>query len=81
LKTRILLGVLASVVIGVVITLISGLIQTPMTHLGVDVEYWGIPLSWITYVIPTRFRHIDWLNFIADLAFWAVIASVVIMTV
>jgi hypothetical protein len=51
-----------------------------MTHLGVDVEYWGVPLSWITYVIPTRFRHVDWLNFIADLAFWAVIASLVTMS-
>jgi hypothetical protein len=52
-----------------------------MAHLGVDVVYWGIPLMWITRVIPTHFQHIVWLNLIADLAFWIAIASVVSMSV
>jgi Tfp pilus assembly protein PilN len=43
-KKRLWLSLLASVVVGIAITLISGLVQTPMAQLGVDVVYWGIPL-------------------------------------
>ena len=67
MNKRILLSLLASVVIGTAITLISGLTQTPMAHLGVDVVYWGIPLSWTMRVILTSFQSIDFLNLIADL--------------
>lgn len=77
MNSRILLGLLVSVVVGVVITLISGLIQTPMGHLGIDVVYWGIPLPWTMRVIPTQFQSIDWFNLAADLVFWVVITSVV----
>jgi hypothetical protein len=80
MNARILLGLVASVAVGAAITLISGLIQTPMGHLGVDVVYWGIPLPWTMRVIPTRFQSIDWLNLIADLVFWVIIASVISTT-
>jgi len=76
MKTKILTGLLASVV-GVVITLVSGFIQTPMPHLGVDVVYWGIPLPWIMRVIPTLLQTIDWLNLVADLVFWVIIVLIV----
>jgi hypothetical protein len=76
MKTRILRSLLASVVVGVMVTLISGFIQTPMGHLGVDVVYWGVPLAWTMQVIPTQFQSIDWFNFIADLAFWVIIAAI-----
>ncbi len=77
MKTIILLRLLASVVVGIVITLISGLIQTPMGRLGVDVVYWGISLPWTMRVIPTHFQSIDWVNFLADSAFWVVIVAIV----
>ena len=77
MNTRILLSLLASVVFGIAITLISGLIQTPMAHLGVDVVYWGIPLPWTMRVVPTRFQSIDWLSLIADLLFWVIISSII----
>jgi hypothetical protein len=77
MNTKLALSLLVSVVVGVAITLISGLIQTPMAHLGVDVVYWGMPLPWTMRVIPTQFQSIDWLNLIADLAFWVIIASIV----
>ena len=76
MKTRLLFSLLASVLVGVAITLISGLIQTPMGHLGVDVIYWGLPLSWTMRVIPTRFQSIDWLNLAADCVFWIIVASI-----
>ena len=77
LKSRIQLTLFVSVVIGTVITLISRLIQTPMSHLGIDVMYWGIPLPWTIRVIPTHFQSIVWSNLIADLVFWVIIASVI----
>jgi hypothetical protein len=77
MRTRTLLCLLASVVLGIAITLISGLIQTPMGHLGVDVIYWGIPLPWTMRVIPTHFQSTDWVNFLADSAFWVIIVSIV----
>ena len=77
MKIKILASLLASVVVGVVITLVSGFIQTPMPHLGVDVVYWGIPLPWTMRVIPTLFQSIDWLNLVADLLFWVIIVLIV----
>jgi hypothetical protein len=76
MKRRILLIILASVVVGIVITLISGLVQTPMAQLGVDVVYWGIPLPWTMRVIPTHFQSIDWFNFLADSVFWVAVSLV-----
>ena len=61
---------LVSTVIGAAITLISGHIQTPTPQLGIDVVYWGIPLSWTMRVIPTRFQSIDWINLTLDLLIW-----------
>jgi hypothetical protein len=81
LRTTILFSLLASVLVGVVITVISGFVQTPMAHLGVDVVYWGIPLSWSMRVIPTRFQSIDWLNLAADLIFWIAMTSGVSLSV
>jgi hypothetical protein len=80
MKTKLLLSLLASVVVGVAITLVSGLIQTPMGHVGVDVIYWGFPLSWTMRVIPTRFQSIDWLNLAADCIFWTIVASIASMS-
>jgi len=80
MNTRILLSLLASVAVGVAVTLISGVIQTPMGHLGVDVVYWGAPLPWTMQVIPTHFYSVDWGNFTADLVFWVFIASVASMS-
>lgn len=71
---------LASVVVGVAVTLISGLVQTPMAQLGIDVVYWGLPLPWTMRVIPTRFQSVDWLNLAADAVFWVIIASILAMS-
>jgi hypothetical protein len=81
-RTKILVGLVASVLVGAAVTVISGFIQTPpMAHLGVDVVYWGLPLSWTMRVIPTRFQSIDWFNLVADLVFWVMLASIVSTTV
>jgi hypothetical protein len=72
---------LASAVVGVVIALISGLIQTPMSPIGIDVVSWGIPLPWISRVIPTRFQSVDWINLTANVIFWAAISFLMAMVV
>lgn len=53
MEKRIIIVVLASVVIGVAITRITGFDQTPMVPMAVDVVYWCIPLPWTMTVIPT----------------------------
>jgi hypothetical protein len=76
MSTRILLSMIASVVVGIAITLISSFFQPPMVHLGIDVVYWGLPLPWTMQVIPTRFYSLAWVNLIIDLIFWTLIAFV-----
>ena len=66
---------MVSVLVGGAVTLISGYIHTPMDHLGVDVVYWGLPLSWTMRVIPTHFQSIDWFNLMVDLVFWIILAG------
>jgi len=73
---RIISGIL-SVVLGVVITSLSGLFQTPFVRI-LDVAHMGAPLTWMTRVIPSNLIYIDWVNFIADLVFWLIIVFVVI---
>ena len=65
------LSLLASVLAGLTIAIISVFIQTPMTHLGIDVVYWGLPLPWSMRVIPTRIQSIDPFNLASDIVFWA----------
>src|SRR5208282_426409 len=77
MRTSTLVSFAVSVVVGSAITLLSKFIQTPRPQLGVDVVYWGIPLSWTMWVIPTRFQSIDWFNFFADFLFWVIIILIV----
>ena len=71
------LKVLYAVLVGLAITLVSGIFFT--THFGripIDVLEWGTPLPWITRVIPTQIRVIHWINFVIDLVFWITISLI-----
>ena len=70
-----MLSLIASALVGLTITIVSVFIQTPMTHLGIDVVYWGLPLPWSMRVIPTRIHSIDPFNFVSDVVFWIATTS------
>lgn len=73
---RILRGIYSAVV-GIAITLISGLFQTPFARI-LDVVRMGAPLTWMQRVVPSTLIYIDWINFAADWIFWLIIVFVVI---
>lgn len=71
--------VLASVVFGVVMTLISGLFRTPLERMGVDVVRSGLPLVWSMRVIP-RPIYVVWDSFLVDVVFWTLIGFLAVYT-
>lgn len=64
---------LVSVVVGVMVTLISGLFQTPLARIEVDVVQREMPLPWIIQVTP-RASYILWIRLVANSVFWTFIA-------
>ena len=78
LKSKILLTVIASVVVGTAITAISGLFMTPLTRIGVDVVQKGMPFPWSIRVIPIG-DFIIWNMFLADVAVWVFVALAISM--
>lgn len=71
--------VVASIIVGVVITLTSGLFRTPLERMGVDVVRIGFPLVWSMRVIPGPI-HVVWGSFLVDVVFWALIGFVAVST-
>lgn len=71
--------VVASIIVGVVITLTSGLFRTPLERVGIDVVRSGFPLVWSIRVIPGPI-HVVWGSFLLDVVFWALIGFVAMST-
>jgi hypothetical protein len=65
-----------SVVVGFMITWVSGFFMTPFVRMGVDVVHRGMLIPWSIQVIP-RESTVLWSSFIVDLAFWILIALAV----
>ena len=75
------LMVLVSVVAGLVITLVTGLLDvTPMQLVGATWHGW--PLAWFYVIVylgsPTS---VDWLNLIGDIIVWFVIVLIVALVI
>jgi hypothetical protein len=70
--------VIAAVVIGVVITLLTALINVTPSGL-VGATWYGWPLAWmyklVTYPPATTF---DYLHIVADIVIWSIIAAIVL---
>jgi len=64
--------VLPSVMVGLMITWVSGFFMTPLLRMGVDVVHRGMPVPWSIQVIP-REGSVLWFSFVEDLAFWILI--------
>lgn len=67
---RIVEGI-SSLVVGLVVTLLSALFQTPFAQI-LDVVRMGAPLTWIQHVVPSSLFFIDWINFVTDWIFWLI---------
>ena len=75
------LMVLVSVVAGLVITLITGLINvTPMQLVGATWHGWPFPWFYVI-VYPGSPISINWLNLIGDIIVWFVIALIVALVI
>ena len=68
---------LVSVVAGLVMTLITGLVDVTPMHL-VGATWHGWPLAWLYVIVyPGSPISINWLNLICDIIAWFVIALIV----
>jgi membrane protein implicated in regulation of membrane protease activity len=66
-----------SIITGIVITLITGLI--PNVFL-LGVKYWGYFLPWLRLVLPGSLE-VSWIYFLADMVIWSVFAYLTILSV
>lgn len=68
---------IVSIVLGIVITLITGMIDISGTLVGAS--NFGFPLAWVSMpVLATPVTNILWVNFIADVLIWSGIVFVII---
>lgn len=76
-------SVLISIVGGVVITLLTGLVVTTPPML-VGAQWYGYPLPWLYKLViaPEYFPwKADLANLVADIIFWSVIVGIVVFIV
>jgi len=63
-----------SIIIGAVITSLSGLFPNPFSYRLLGVSHWGIPLPWITQIVyPNAPKILNWAEFIVDMGFWIIV--------
>ena len=75
------LMVLVSVVAGLVITLITGLVDVTPMHL-VGATWHGWPLPWFYVIVyPGSPISVNWLNLIGDIIVWFVIVLAVALVI
>lgn len=76
-------SVLISIVAGVVITMLTGLVSTTPPML-VGAQWYGYPLPWL-YKLVIAPEYFPWradpLNLIADIVVWAVIVGIILFIV
>ena len=79
-----------SVIIGIVVTLITGILmnlnivgELPNIMVSSEpilgVSYWGYPLAWISQVVyPGAVKQVIWINLIVDIVIWSFFVLVVL---
>jgi len=74
---------LVSVVAGVIVTLLTGLIRnTPAMWVGAT--HYGYPLAWLVHVVAARQYNpwdINLFNFFADVVAWSIVAIAVVLVI
>ncbi|MEM3627857.1 MAG: hypothetical protein QXJ11_06190 [Candidatus Bathyarchaeia archaeon] len=72
--------VLSSIVLGVLITLIGGVIENPPRVGAVDATYYGYPFVW-RIVVANFGLDIRYLNLLVDVIFWFAISLLALVLV
>ena len=71
--------ILVSVVTGLVITMVTGLVDVTPMHL-VGATWHGWPLAWLYVIVyPGSPISVNWVNLIGDIIVWLVIALMAAM--
>ena len=70
-----------SISLGSAITRFSTLFPTPLSYPQVDVALYGVPITWITEVILTGAKVINWIGFIADTGFWSILTYIALVAI
>jgi hypothetical protein len=68
---------LGSILLGIILTWVTGQFSTPLATIQIDVVQYGAPLPWMNRVIPTHFTNYMTSNLIVDAAFWSVVVFVI----
>ena len=76
--------IVAAIIVGVVITLITGLLPSTPSGL-VGAVWYGYPLNWINRLIisPTAGNPwvVQWVGLIVDIVVWFIVALIVLMLI
>jgi hypothetical protein len=71
--------IFVSVSLGTAITRFSTLFPTPLSYPQVDVALFGAPVTWITEVLLTGDKVINWIGFTIDSGFWSIISYIALV--
>ncbi|MFX1356783.1 MAG: hypothetical protein ACFFA8_05805 [Promethearchaeota archaeon] len=70
--------VIVSIILGIIISLITGLIPYPTTSI-IGIQKWGYPFYWLSKPIyPDAVVNITWAFLIFDILFWILISLILI---
>lgn len=70
MKIKLIIFVLFSLIIGIIITLLTGLFLYPNGGI-IGVKKWGFPFYWLSQVIyPGSVKIIHWSNLLIDILIW-----------
>ena len=63
-----------SILVGLIVTLISGIFPSPLSYVLLGVALRGLPFAWISQVIyPGAPAKIEYDGFMLDVFFWALV--------
>jgi hypothetical protein len=73
--------VIVSIIIGAIVSLLTGLINTTPSKL-VGVGYWGFPIKWVKQIIyPGAPKEILWIHFIENTIIWIAMIFVIVIII
>jgi len=71
---RLIQKLTVSILVGLIITLISGIFPSPLSYMLLGVALRGFPFAWISQVVyPGAPTKIEYDGLVLDLIFWALV--------
>ncbi|MCK4364765.1 MAG: hypothetical protein KAW45_01815 [Thermoplasmatales archaeon] len=83
MRKKLIQIIIISIIVGIIITLITGLFSNQENFLGSS--RWGYPLHWLSrMIVGPQYSpplNIVWLNLIIDIVIWSIIVLVILLIV